>query len=425
MEALELARVALARKMPYFAHALYNLRLVKANSLPHAILAAKDWVVYYQENHLNEKQVLSYLYHELSHLLRDHALRANGRHPNSWNQAADLELYRDAWEQGLALGSAPSELGLPANLMAEQYYALLNPANAASKNTNQETETKEQQTTSQSGNPESGNPQEQQTTSESGNPQEPSPKAASESSTQQTPKQQSGSSSDGIRRTWETEEGLSESTQEMIKDLTALEVLNHISSQGDLPLGLLRWAKERLEPKVDWQRKLKSKIRQGIGIVEGATRASFHKRHRRQGMYQVILPGRYSLIPKIAVVIDTSGSISNTQLSRTVAEVQGILRELKGHRIEIMSVDAQVQTHHHTNRLSEVELKGGGGTNMGQGIAAAEKARCDLCIVITDFFTPWPDKAKLKVIGLSLVPEPQPAPSYVEVIIASGLGAMS
>jgi len=57
----------------------------------------------------------------------------------------------------------------------------------------------------------------------------------------------------------------------------------------------------------------------------------------------------------------------------------------------VLCCDAAV--HGGVQRVSkalDVELAGGGGTDMGVGIAAAQKLQSKVIIVLTDGYTPWP-----------------------------------
>jgi predicted metal-dependent peptidase len=58
-------------------------------------------------------------------------------------------------------------------------------------------------------------------------------------------------------------------------------------------------------------------------------------------------------------------------------------------------VDTNVHAVTRVSRATQVELAGGGGTDMGAGItaAAALRPRPSVIIVLTDGFTPWPTAA--------------------------------
>jgi predicted metal-dependent peptidase len=57
-------------------------------------------------------------------------------------------------------------------------------------------------------------------------------------------------------------------------------------------------------------------------------------------------------------------------------------------------VDAAVNANQRVARAESVRLEGGGGTDMGVGLAATERMTpCpEIVIVITDGYTPWPER---------------------------------
>lgn len=108
----------------------------------------------------------------------------------------------------------------------------------------------------------------------------------------------------------------------------------------------------------------------------------------------VILPSLRQPLPKIAMVLDTSGSMDDHLLAQSLAEVQGVLLSLGvGRRhLKIVCCDAKAFEAQKVMRARDVELLGGGGADMGAGLAkAAElRPRPDLIVVLTDGHTPWP-----------------------------------
>jgi predicted metal-dependent peptidase len=168
--------------------------------------------------------------------------------------------------------------------------------------------------------------------------------------------------------------------------------------RGDVPAHLQRWAEEKLRPKADWRRILAAAIRRAIADVAGASDYSYRRPSRRQsqvGNGKVVLPALRHPVPAVAVVVDTSGSISDAMLSQALAEVAGVIKACgQQEYVHVLAVDAAVQFCRRVFRPEQVELAGGGGTDMRVGLEAAAKLRPrpDIIIVITDGFTPWPDE---------------------------------
>jgi hypothetical protein len=68
-----------------------------------------------------------------------------------------------------------------------------------------------------------------------------------------------GSGADGIARDYEIEgdkvdAGIDSDRADIIRQKVATEIANHSKNRGNVPAGLERWAKEILDPTVDWRR---------------------------------------------------------------------------------------------------------------------------------------------------------------------------
>ncbi len=115
----------------------------------------------------------------------------------------------------------------------------------------------------------------------------------------------------------------------------------------------------------------------------------------RLGGRLVVLPALRRPVPEVAVVCDTSGSMTEDLLAAALAEVEGLLRSLgMARQVRVLACDTAVGPARRVTSARQVELVGGGGTDMGAGIkaAAALRPRPAVAVVLTDGFTPWPDR---------------------------------
>lgn len=194
----------------------------------------------------------------------------------------------------------------------------------------------------------------------------------------------------------------------LIREETARRVASRARAQDDVPRGWERWAREVLEPVVDWRRELTAVIRRAVGVSAGRVDHTFQRRSRREGVVtDVILPGLQRPRPTVAVVLDTSQSMSTAHLERATAELGRIIRSVgvSGHGVNVLCCDA---TAHRAARVLDahtVRLVGGGGTDLREGITAATalRPRPDLVVVLTDGWTDWPERPPPRmtvVVGL-------------------------
>ncbi|MCX6459099.1 MAG: VWA-like domain-containing protein [Actinobacteria bacterium] len=190
--------------------------------------------------------------------------------------------------------------------------------------------------------------------------------------------------------------------QETVIDRVASEVLASSRNAGSVPAGLLRWAQEHLDPKLDWRRILGVRLRRAVASVAGRRDYTYSRPSRRQGAMRqqglsVVLPAmRQPAPPRVAIVVDTSGSISSLELRQYIGEVAGIVRAVGVSQgvwvIPCDSAAGRVQRLRSVASVDSLELTGGGGTDMGAGIKAALLIRPtpQVVVVVTDGYTPWP-----------------------------------
>jgi len=230
-----------------------------------------------------------------------------------------------------------------------------------------------------------------------------------------------GSISGGMSRGYELPSdsdqapGMRSDQQDIIRDRVAHDVLVHARDRGSVPAGLLRWAEELLNPRIDWREVLASRMRRDLASVAGRRDYTYMRPSRRHEAMRLagsaaILPAmRQPAPPRVACIIDTSGSISEGELRAFLGEVVGITRAVGvTGGLTVIACDAEAypaQRIRSQGDIESVRLEGGGGTDMGAGLMAAAllSPRPHIVVVFTDGFTPWPEVPPRKVDSVIVV----------------------
>ena len=208
-------------------------------------------------------------------------------------------------------------------------------------------------------------------------------------------------------------EDISESEVAIIREGVAQEILKEAKKdRGNVPGGLVTWAKEFVKPpKVNWRKMFAKLLRKAkadkAGQVDYSAKRlprSFWGLRHKMGKMTPIRPSLRQPIPEISVVVDTSGSMVGEPLDFAMAEVMGIVKTL-GTEIKVWACDAAIQSSKKVRSAKELSdvSHGGGGTNMVIGVKAAVKDACDIVVLLTDGYTPWPTRKDLQKKSLIVV----------------------
>jgi predicted metal-dependent peptidase len=341
-------------------------------------------------------QLGSVLVHHVCHLLRTHGERAQGAgvrpdEAGDWVRAADAEINDDLVAAGLDLPGRPvlpRDLRAADGLLAEQYFDAIRRVRADG---------------------EAG----------AGNQARSVPSGAGEAAGRWL---DCGSGADGMPRAGQGEGGLPRWQADLLRRQVAQDVIAHSKQPGTVPAGLLRWAEEVLAPKVNWRAVLAAEVRRAVAEVSGAVDYSYRRPSRRSAVSgPVVLPALRRPVPEVAVVCDTSGSMTDDLLAMVLAEVEGLLRALGlARQVRVLACDTAVAPAQRVSSARQVQLVGGGGTDMGAGIgaAAALRPRPAVTVVLTDGYTPWPAKAPkgMRVVVGLLGDQAPDAPSWARAV---------
>jgi predicted metal-dependent peptidase len=214
---------------------------------------------------------------------------------------------------------------------------------------------------------------------------------------------------------------------ESIKQRQAMAIEQHAEGRGSMPGGFVRWAKmAKKKTGIDWRKHLRAKITTGIAKAKGQQDFTQQKLRKRGG---VLLPTMVAPQPKVAMVLDTSGSMGDGDIAkslRAVKEVFEVLRSGGASEVYVIACDARATEPLRLKAWSEEKVRGilagGGGTDMGAGLdAAASTVKPSITVVCTDGDTGWPTskpKNAGKVIIAITRPSNWPTPSWASVVKA-------
>jgi predicted metal-dependent peptidase len=375
LDKLFAARLHAARARPYLATALFALSTVESRQVP-TMAVDRHWRCYVSPAFVDrtpEEQLAGVWVHEVSHLLRDHHGRSDRvarerglTGPGErlrMNIAADCEINDDVFGDGLVRPEGavePKTLGLPDGRLMEDYLRWFRLG----------------------------------------------------ARTQSMAWLDCGSGVDGSEREWDLGPGGAHGLSAQERDAVRFRVAQGITARpGDTPKAWRRWAEEAFHPPQPWRELLGAAVRSAASGPGAGEDYTYGRPSRRSaGLPGVVLPSLRRKPPRVAVVIDTSGSVSDTELGSALLEVAAICRAVGGRRdlVTVLACDAAAQAVQPLCRAEGISLLGGGGTDLRTGFAKALRARHrpDVIVVLTDGQTPWPGTCPPCRTVVGLFPRP-------------------
>lgn len=355
------ARLRAARQQPYLAAALFGLVPVAAPGLG-TFAVDRWWRVYLDMDTAREWGVAgaaAVLVHEAHHLLRGHHDRAEriGVRPAErwlWNLAGDAAINDDLDDDGLPLpgggGIRPADLGQEPNGLEEVYFrGLLDRVET-----------------------------------------DPGPSCGSGAGGDRVPDEIDDEPAEsGL-------DGLDEIDADAVRRTVAVDV-DRARERGErVSPGLARWARDLLAPQVPWPRVLRSVLGRSVREVTARPHPTWSRPDRRADIRAgVLVPGISHERPDVAVVVDTSASMEVAHLDAAVTEIGALLHRHGVRDLTVVLCDDEAVRPQRVRRLGDLQLRGGGGTDLRVGIdaALAARPRPSVVVVLTDGFTPWPTGA--------------------------------
>lgn len=339
------ARTELLLDHPWFGSLAMNLRIVSEPTIPTFDVDGST-MRYNPEfvDTLNNRELQGVIAHEVMHCALLHIYRRNGRDMQAWNQAADYAINQELTKAGIIL---------PSGCLLDYKFAGLSAEVIYSKLQRQKQDDKKQ------GKQPSNNGQQQPTGTFSDAPSDtplPDDKKPQESN-QSTNKGQSKQPSQGMsEQDWK---------------IAAEQAASVAKRAGKLGGELERTIKTSRQSKTDWRDELREFLIQTVPSDYSWTNPN--RRYIYQGIY---LPSTIKEnFGRLAIAIDTSGSINQIALDVFAAEVNTICSELKPDGVTVIYCDSKINNTQESEGDEPIILKpcGGGGTRFNPVFEAVSK----------------------------------------------------
>jgi predicted metal-dependent peptidase len=135
----------------------------------------------------------------------------------------------------------------------------------------------------------------------------------------------------------------------------------------------------------------------------------------------MLLPTSVQPIPRVTVIVDTSGSMDKRDLGLSLGLVGKVLNTFRiRDGIKVVCGDTQAVKATRVFDPRQVSLVGGGGTDMGEVIrnVAAQKPKPQLIVVCSDGYTPWCERLPVPVVAcLTNEAKAKDVPDWIKTVV--------
>lgn len=409
--ALLLGRTGNKAAGAFFSAVAMKLKVVENPKVE--TMSTNGKVIYYNQQFLDsmsQDETTGVLAHEVLHVANLHMCRRGTRDQKVWNMACDLAINPIVLESGLRLPTGGLMPGVspfadfPVGESAEKYYELLvkQGEGGSAKKPDKEGE----------GNGGGSGEGEDQP-----KPQQSKPDGKDDKDGKGKPDGDGHGGKPAPSQTQDTGGfgGVMDAEPEQESDIRAtVEMAKEMSkSRGNMPGGL-RNMFDSGRTVIDWRTALQNLL------TQKAKSDYIYSRPSRRAGGGVILPVQDGYkCPKCAVLVDTSGSISDKVIGQFVAEIEAFRKEAKCETTLIM---------HHTDAYSVTDVAveddlvmpriQSGGTSHVDAIAKAVDSGAEFIVSLTDCESVYPQHPGMDVIWCRYNQSSRPAspPEYGNLV---------
>lgn len=186
---------------------------------------------------------------------------------------------------------------------------------------------------------------------------------------------------------------------------------------GDIPGDIVSKVLAANRPVVNWKKEVRYFINKLVLHGHQSTRSRLNRREQSLADNRIpelrdiyLHPGkRKHYTSRLLVAIDTSGSVSDKELSEFVDEINGMIHHVQ---CDYICFDTQLYGNPKpfSKKAKQVDIRGRGGTDFAPICEKIDEWKYDGLVIMTDGFAPFPPKPKARVMwcltksGESVIP---------------------
>jgi len=466
---IQKARLLAVKKMPYMASLIYALRYYDSPMFTGVACVTARGVLVYNSKHeltsqMTNEEFATVIIHEALHVILKHSNRGldfqnklpfaiRNQFHQLMNICFDFEINDDLEDVGCKFPDIglffPQNYGYKKHLLGEEYFNQFVKAyeewaedhcetcgqekdrqSGQDQQDNQEGQDNQDNQDGQDGqggdgeqDNQDGQEQEQNTCPSCGKPKldgcSGGKKGKKNIASAPNPRCGSGANNPHeIEKTLKEEGHLTDEQLERVRKEVAKAAEEHKKSIGSVPHSLTILIKELLESKpIDWRKQLAKYVRKEVELVRGLVNPTYSRLSRRQYNKDIVFPAYVAPKPKIGVLIDTSGSMSETELGMGLGQIQKMLKNLQG-EIWVAVVDCVVHNVFKARTVKDIQAKltGGGGTDLREAIRVLDDKGCDCVVGVSDCCAVFPKETpKASYVWLSNHKEQPPFGKFIQL----------
>lgn len=328
------ARVKMLFKQPFFGNIACRLKLVDATDDGWCPTAAVDGRNFYYNREfidlLDMEETVFLVGHEVGHCIYEHFLRRGDRDPKMWNIAGDYKINAMLVRENIGRLIDKVKPCFDKKYCSDEWYTENVYDDLMQRNTPPDEQTLDVHLDIDDGSGESGG--------------------------------EGKDSKDGKGK----RPTISKDEAKAIADEMKNAVIQAAQSvgAGNLPGDIKRMIGALTEPKMDWRQLIRVSLESNL-----VSDFTFMRPNRKSQFANVVLPGmKKDQQIDISIALDVSGSISQTDATDFLSEVQGIMDQFESYKIRIWCFDTEVSgydefTHEDGRSITEFQMTGGGGTD--------------------------------------------------------------
>jgi predicted metal-dependent peptidase len=353
---LQKARTQLLLNHPFFAQIVLETRYNFTDSVP--TMATDGHIIAINPKFtesLSVKEIMGVLAHECMHILGMHHLRMYERDPKKWNHATDYAINLLLTDDGFELPQGGLLDTKWKNMSSEEIYNKL-----------------------------------------------PKPNENDDPSFGEV--RPNGSLSGNEPQPGESQAEAEAREEQRVKEMAA-KAATAAKMQGKLPGHIERMVNDLIATKTPWHELLRKYMTRPA--KNDYSWSTPNRRYASRGMYLPAMSSNDSM-GEVVLAIDTSGSISNRELSTFQAQIKAIVEDARPSAITIMYFDTNISSVTEITEPSSTDIKlvptGGGGTDFRPIFDWLTKhdKHPEVVVVLTDMYAQAPEFEEFDTIWAAL-----------------------